>query len=184
MLDAIMKVFARDGYEMAGTDEMVKEAGISKGLLFHYFDSKLGAYEFAYDYVVRYLLLEFDLVVSETEKDPFVLALQAQQVALNVMRSFPHAQVFLYRCREETCEEALAAIRDMRDKLSLRQSRLREQASFEKYPLADREKIWKLMDMTVRSLLEEHLKKVEFSEDEFLLELKQYFAILQRGTIV
>ena len=40
MVNAALKVFALNGYQHASTDDIVKEAHISKGLLFHYFDSK------------------------------------------------------------------------------------------------------------------------------------------------
>ena len=36
MINAALKVFAINGYRHASTDEIVREAGISKGLLFHY----------------------------------------------------------------------------------------------------------------------------------------------------
>ena len=41
MINAALKVFALHGYRHACTDDIVKEAAISKGLLFHYFGSKL-----------------------------------------------------------------------------------------------------------------------------------------------
>ena len=50
MINASLKIFSRGGYRHASTDEIVKEAGISKGLLFHYFGSKLGLYGFLFDY--------------------------------------------------------------------------------------------------------------------------------------
>lgn len=37
---AAAKVFARSGYAAATTDEIAREAGVSPGLVFHYFDSK------------------------------------------------------------------------------------------------------------------------------------------------
>ena len=55
MINAALKVFAVNGYRHASTDDVVKEANISKGLLFHYFENKLGVYQFAYDYAVRYM---------------------------------------------------------------------------------------------------------------------------------
>ena len=42
MINDSLKVFAMNGYAHASTDDIVREAGISKGLLFHYFVSKLG----------------------------------------------------------------------------------------------------------------------------------------------
>ena len=44
MINAALKLFAENGYRRASTDDKVKEAGISKGLLFHYFISKIGLY--------------------------------------------------------------------------------------------------------------------------------------------
>lgn len=58
MINAALKAFALSGYRHASTDDIVREAAISNGLLFHYFESKLGVYAFVYDYSVRYLLLE------------------------------------------------------------------------------------------------------------------------------
>ena len=45
IINAAMKEFAK-GYKTACTDTMVREAGISKGLLFHYFGTKDGLYGF------------------------------------------------------------------------------------------------------------------------------------------
>ena len=45
MINAGLKTFAKYGYRHATTDEIVKEAAISKGLLFHYFDNKVGEEE-------------------------------------------------------------------------------------------------------------------------------------------
>ena len=58
IINAALLVFAQNGYRHAGTDEVVRRACISKGLLFHYFESKLGLYVFLYDYAVRFMLLE------------------------------------------------------------------------------------------------------------------------------
>ncbi|MDR2572521.1 MAG: TetR/AcrR family transcriptional regulator, partial [Oscillospiraceae bacterium] len=45
VINAAMKEF-RKGFKSACTDEIVREAGISKGLLFHYFGTKDGLYDF------------------------------------------------------------------------------------------------------------------------------------------
>lgn len=37
IINAALQVFAVNGYRHASTDEIVRIAGISKGLLFHYF---------------------------------------------------------------------------------------------------------------------------------------------------
>ena len=57
MINGGLKIFAKYGYRHATTDEIVREAAISKGLLFHYFGNKVGMYVFLMDYSVRFLLL-------------------------------------------------------------------------------------------------------------------------------
>ena len=69
IINACLKVFAENGYKKASTDVIVKTAGISKGLLFHYFESKKGAYEFIYDYSVKYMMLELTQSVRKTERE-------------------------------------------------------------------------------------------------------------------
>ena len=79
MINAALKLFAENGYRRASTDDMVKEAGISKGLLFHYFGSKLGLYEFVYDYSVKFLTMELSSVLHQEETDFFVLRGQIER---------------------------------------------------------------------------------------------------------
>ena len=40
ILDAAVRVFARDGYHTSRVGDIAEEAGIAHGLLYHYFDSK------------------------------------------------------------------------------------------------------------------------------------------------
>ena len=65
MINAALHLFADNGYKHASTDDIVREAGISKGLLFHYFINKEGLYSFLTDYSVKYLLFEFDRSIGE-----------------------------------------------------------------------------------------------------------------------
>ena len=73
IINAALMVFAENGYRKASTDVIVKEAGISKGLLFHYFISKSGVYEFIYDYSVKYMMLELTNAVNKKETDFFAI---------------------------------------------------------------------------------------------------------------
>lgn len=53
IINAALKEFARNGYEKASTNEIVKESDISKGSLFNYFNSKKELYLFLLDYVAE-----------------------------------------------------------------------------------------------------------------------------------
>lgn len=60
-----MKEFIK-GYAVANTDEIVKAAGISKGLLFHYFGSKRGLFLFLLKYALDIVNTEYDKVILES----------------------------------------------------------------------------------------------------------------------
>ena len=99
MINAALKAFALSGYRHASTDDIVREAAISKGLLFHYFESKLGVYAFVYDYSVRYLLLELSTAVDAKETDLFALMQQVECGKMHAMCGYPYLQQFLNRAR-------------------------------------------------------------------------------------
>ncbi|AKA68808.1 TetR/AcrR family transcriptional regulator [Clostridium scatologenes] len=50
IIKAALKEFAIKGYEEASTNNIVKEAGISKGMIFHYFENKKNLYLYILDY--------------------------------------------------------------------------------------------------------------------------------------
>jgi AcrR family transcriptional regulator len=50
----------------ANTDVIVKEAGISKGLIFHYFGSKRGIFLFLMKYALDIFTTEYEKVISES----------------------------------------------------------------------------------------------------------------------
>lgn len=64
VITAALKEFT-NGYTAANTDVIVKEAGISKGLLFHYFGSKRGLFLFLIKYYLEIFMAEFDRIISE-----------------------------------------------------------------------------------------------------------------------
>ena len=107
MINAGLKVFAKEGYRHASTDEIVKEASISKGLLFHYFTNKVGLYVFLMDYSVRFVLMEIACSVKKEEKDFFEIYRQIEQGKLQVLKIYPYMQAFLDKAFEEVCIEAL-----------------------------------------------------------------------------
>lgn len=94
MINAALKVFAINGYKHASTDEIVKEAGISKGLLFHYFVSKMGLYSFLLDYSVKYMNFEFSRTITEVD-NYFEYLEKLEMAKLNVLRTYPYMNEFV-----------------------------------------------------------------------------------------
>ena len=110
IINAALKTFALKGSKDASTDVIVKEAGISKGLLFHYFTSKQGLYDFICDYSTKYMTLELTRTVKKSEKDCFELMAQISQGRVRVMRNYPYMHRFLKTLEFEDDPEAIEAI--------------------------------------------------------------------------
>lgn len=109
ILNGALKVFAGSGFKHASTDEIVAEAGISKGLLFHYFGSKLGLYGFLCEYASRYVLVELKASLRGGETDYFRLQKILLETELTITRQFPFMLLFLERAKTEQDKEAAAA---------------------------------------------------------------------------
>lgn len=115
IINAGLKVFAKHGYRHATTDDIVKEADISKGLLFHYFTNKVGVYVFLMDYSVRFLLLELSRTVKTDTKNYFELLKQMESGKLAVLKNYPYMQAFLDKAFEEVCLEALEECEEQKE---------------------------------------------------------------------
>ena len=68
IISAAMKEFLK-GYKHASTDNIVREAGISKGLLFHYFGTKENLYKFLIEYIAQTFITEFLDVLNVRQPD-------------------------------------------------------------------------------------------------------------------
>jgi len=69
ILDAAFDEFGRHGYKKASTNRIVKEAGISKGMLFYYFNNKAELYHDLIDKGVNCIKDEYLLKIDITETD-------------------------------------------------------------------------------------------------------------------
>ena len=133
IINAALKIFAENGYKKASTDVIVKLAGISKGLLFHYFISKQGLYEFVYDYSVKYMTLELTQSVKKDEKDFFEIQKQIEQAKTRVMKNYPYMQQFLSNVKFETNADALEAIGDNKEAMSGTYNTIYKQADMTRF---------------------------------------------------
>lgn len=167
MINAALKIFSMKGYQYASTDDIVKEAGISKGLLFHYFGSKLGLYSFIYDYSVRFMSMEIKAAVDAEETDFFALQKQIEAGRLPVLKNYPCMQLFLEKCNTENMSEALTAIEEKKGELAGLYDTLNAQADLTRLPAGtDVEKLRNVLRYTLKSLMEEH-----FADGSFQVEL-------------
>lgn len=95
ILNAAINEFAEKGYENASTNEIVKEAGISKGLLFHYFKNKNQLFLFLYDYCIDVSMTEFYKKIDLNERDFFVRLRQIHLIKAELLNKYPKMLKFI-----------------------------------------------------------------------------------------
>ena len=184
MINGALKVFSQYGYHHASTDEIVREAGISKGLLFHYFESKIGLYAFLYDYATRFVTLELTANVEKNENGFFELYKQILTARSDAMSQYPRIFLFLKKADEETDEAAIAEITERRDKYRRIMEALRERADITIFEDGtDYQKIWNILDYTVEGLLIKHIGSENFRSELFLEEAKEYVDLIREMTV-
>ena len=90
-----LKEFSK-GYAYANMDEIVKRAGISKGLLFHYFGTKKGVFLFLLKYTLNIVNTKFEEIVLE--KNDFLQNIwQASKMELDLSFEQPYVMDFLVK---------------------------------------------------------------------------------------
>ena len=91
VISAAMKEFAK-GYKNANTDNIVREAGISKGLLFHYFGTKGGLYGFILKNACEMIHNEYLSLIDLEQMD--IIEKAWQMALLKMDLSYKHPALF------------------------------------------------------------------------------------------
>lgn len=89
IINAALNEFSKQPYEAASTNKIVKEAGISKGLIFHYFGNKKNLYLFLFDYVFNKYSEETFENFDFTEPDVFQRYKQLISIQINLVQQNP-----------------------------------------------------------------------------------------------
>lgn len=181
MINAILKIFALNGYQHASTDDIVAEAHISKGLLFHYFGSKLGAYSFAYDYVVRYLTLELSTAIDPGETSYFEIRRQIEAAKMQSLKSYPYAVLFLDKCNKETVTEAILEVEESKNNFD---ESLRSILAHADMTLIDQNPdsraLITMLDYTLSTIVENALRDNSFNAENNYKESVKYINIIEK----
>ena len=184
MINAALKVFAENGVRRARPDEMVKEAGISKGLLFHYFISKTGLYEFVFDYSVKYLMMEMTSAVNAQETDYFVIRRQMEKAKTVAMKNFPFMQIFLLRAGQEDVPEAVETVGEMAETLLRMYETILERVDFTSLHALSPERLVKIVDYILNGLLAEMVREPDFKPDTYYKEALRYLEELEQMCVL
>jgi len=94
IINAAMSEF-RHGYKKATTDDIVKRAGISKGLLFHYFGTKERLYAFLVNYAIDVINSEYISMMNFEQSDLLEVLWQMALLKRDISLRYPSLYDFL-----------------------------------------------------------------------------------------
>jgi len=89
LINAAMKEFGANRFEKASTNTIVKEAGISKGLLYHYFDSKDALYSYLFEYAMTSVAVPIAEQVGLEETDILKRIEQISHLKIKIFHQMP-----------------------------------------------------------------------------------------------
>lgn len=182
MINAALKVFALNGYQHASTDDIVKEAHISKGLLFHYFDSKIGVYSFLYDYCTKLLSLELSSAIDPSETNYFEIRRQMEAAKLQALKSYPYMVLFMNRSQRETVPEALIETEEARNTYNQNYNSILARADYSSiFAKKNSEEFLKMLEYTLSHILEAALLDDSFNAEMNYEESIKYINLIEKA---
>lgn len=105
IVNAAMEAFGKNGYEKTSTNNIVKIAGVSKGLLYHYFASKKELYDYLMEFCFKTVASTLKEKMDWQETDFFERLKQATKVKFELTKIYPSIYDFAVKCMNELSEE-------------------------------------------------------------------------------
>ncbi|MFZ5353802.1 MAG: TetR/AcrR family transcriptional regulator [Bacillota bacterium] len=112
IIDCALAEFAEKGYEQASTNNIVKEAGISKGILFHYFKTKKDLYKYLLFYSIDIMYTKMIKMMDFKSNDYFERMLEVSAIKMSIQIEYPEIYsmvVDMYRSNQQDIIQEIVA---------------------------------------------------------------------------
>lgn len=190
ILDACIHEFAEKGYEQASTNTIVKEAGISKGILFHYFKNKRGLFLYVVDYCFRTLIEEYDRYSLRKTGDIFQRLSEVSVIKLKLTHENPEKSKIIMEALGSSQEDIRSEIEKKYSQLSSEyMSAFFQEIDYSKFRKGiNPTKSIEILMLFLKALGDKYLKDYQGKEQEMLEnydklieEYNEYMEILKYG---
>jgi AcrR family transcriptional regulator len=187
ILDAALELFAEQDYGQVSTNEIVRKAGISKGLLFRYFGDKAGLFGYLLSDTTYHFIAETIGSFTLGSRDVFDLLLHIINVKMEVaLRNALEVRFFVRALKSNLPAEAAVyvtdALRGTYDTLGfinegLDERRLRDGL--------DRHTVAKIIEYFCRGYTDEVLENIDLNQDieesydRMVEETTMYFRLIK-----
>lgn len=112
ILNSAFKEFSKNGFKKASTNNIVQSAGISKGLLFHYFANKKALYNHLEKFSMETVLNNITDSIDWDESDFFKRILQIAINKIQITRQYPYIYEFMLSSMDNMSFEEINEYRE------------------------------------------------------------------------
>ncbi len=116
IINAALKEFAKNGYEKASTNNIVKEARISKGSLYNYFGTKKGLYLYLVE-VSTEIIEQVYALIDPKESDIFLKIEKIGFGKIEIQQRYPQVFDFLFSMTQDQSADITALNKDNINKI-------------------------------------------------------------------
>ncbi len=175
ILNAGFHVFSQNSYKKSPMREIAETAGISKSLLFHYFQNKKDLYLFLWDACARLTIREMEESGCYEQTDLFGSMDRGMQAKLRLMRQYPEIGLFAVRAFYEKDPEVSADIQaSMGQYLAIHTQRKLQEVDPEGFiPGIDLEMMYREMCWASEGCLWEYLQREDIDIDAMEVEFQK-----------
>ena len=190
ILEACIIEFAEKGYEKASTNTIIKQAEISKGILFHYFGNKKSMFLYIFEYCLQFFISEYKKYPLQISEDIFDRIIEIGLIKLKITHANPKISKLVLYAYMNTPEDIRSEIHKKYTKLSneilptlfkdIDDSKFRDDV--------DSKKALEIVMLFLEALQVKYTKAYQGREQELLADMdkimeeyKQYIEILKYG---
>lgn len=190
ILEACIQEFADKGYEKASTNTIIKNAKISKGILFHYFGNKKNLFLYIVEYCLQLLITGYRKYPFQNSKDIFDRLLELGMIKLQIYNTNPDISKVILQAFMNSPEDLGAEIQEKYQQLSNEfiPSIFKDIDSSKFRDGVNPEKALEVVMLFLEALQGKYIKKYKGREQELLgdvdkimEEYKAYVEVLKYG---
>ncbi len=190
IINACIDEFADRGYVLASTNTIIKNAGISKGILFHYFKNKKNLFLYIIDYAVEVTKKKVYGAMENQPPDILDRIINSGLIKLRISFEYPKLYKILMDAYGDMPDELKFELQERYNK-SLEEAMpfiLKDIDTSKFRSDIDRDKAIEWIIIAVEGLGNKYLKKFKNMEDNGILvrekaieDMKGYFEMLKYG---
>lgn len=185
-----LQEFAEKGYDQTSTNSICKKAGVSKGLLFHYFESKKGLYLYVLDRCIDKYKEIIERIMPELSEDIIERISQIMQMKIKIFAEDPLSYSVVF--------EAFFDIpKDISEEIKIRYSTFNDENMSKMYsgldfgvfrPEIDHKRALELIFLVTDGLTDKYIKTYTATKDRSIFDIEHisselmiYMEMLKKG---